>query len=154
MYRAEFRTYPSSLLSFLFGFGEPRGEFFQSLTCILWEERDPQFPEDEARLATSSSGSLRPHMETSKVQREGWETFKQRENKTDPLPPVSTDVLAVVRSQVVGAPVVRGAQAALAGLLSRTTTEINKIKLIINKRNKASRLKKPKMTHKPGDRGI
>lgn len=51
-------TYPSSFLVFLFSFGEPRGEAFQSLMGSLWEERVPQFPEDDARLATSSSGSL------------------------------------------------------------------------------------------------
>ncbi len=51
-------THPSSFLLFLLSLGELRGDVFQSFTGSLWEERGPQFPEEEARLATSSSWSL------------------------------------------------------------------------------------------------
>lgn len=51
-------TYPSSFLVFLFTLGEARGDVFQSLTGSRWEEREPQFTEDDTRPDPSSFGSL------------------------------------------------------------------------------------------------
>lgn len=60
-------SHPSSFLLFLLSLGELRGDVFHSLAGSLWEARVPQLPEDEARLATSSSWSLSIRAERARV---------------------------------------------------------------------------------------
>lgn len=51
-------AHPSSFLLLRLSLGDPLGDVFQSFTGSRLLEREPQFPDDDARLATSSSWSL------------------------------------------------------------------------------------------------